>query len=536
MKMTSYGWDSIFIFCLALMIFTIHLSPELTAFETRFGLFAQQMFYHGVSWFPMTYRGPYPDYPILPTLLIHGISLLFGKVSVFTAVLPTAIASALILVFIYLLGRCRSRAFGIYGVLLAFLCQLFFDKSRSISLDQYVSLVTVAAFYVVYTAEQRNDAKRLWWIPLLLVLGFAFRGPIGFLIPFGIVASFYVLCARYRMLTLLILTGLFLFLCCIVFLLLLAYWQGGHDFVSQVIHFQALGRLQGKSSYWHYVYYFHQSLGSFAVTYPFALLVIFFNAKAIMFPKNENERLLQLLTVWFLIVLIGFSIPTAQNSRYLLPMVPAMVLIAAYPLANKESSADILSRLMLLVFKLFPVLLLVLSVVLLIAFRRWADVLSERLFLVVLFSIVLSLISWLWLPRVKRKNRRNFGLVLVAVVTLIVFNLGILNPVNYAIEKTTPFVKAVEAIQSNQPGPFAFYKIGPDAEDVKFMVNYPRLITPIFVTSEAALSTYPRPTYFITTREEFGKIQSSGKYLLLYDGHIGHRPCVVFTVYIPRAR
>src|SRR5687768_3598086 len=72
-------FDGICIFILGLMCFTFGLShQEIIGFEARFYLFALEMFRHGISWFPMTYHHPYPDYPVTSTLFIYGLSQVMG--------------------------------------------------------------------------------------------------------------------------------------------------------------------------------------------------------------------------------------------------------------------------------------------------------------------------------------------------------------------------------------------------------------------------------------------------------------------------
>lgn len=527
----NIGFDITFIFILGVLVFIFNLSPEFTAFETRFALFAQQMFYHGITAFPTTYQGPYPDYPALPTILIYFVSLLFGKVTVLTAVLPTAVTSALILVFIYLIGHIQSRAFGAYGVLLAFLCQIFFDKARSISPDQYISLITAIAFYFVYSAEKFKKTTRLFFLPLLFILGFALRGPIGFIIPLAVVSSFYLLNKDIKKLLVITSVSVILFLSCLVALLFLAYQQGGIDFVRQVIQLEALGRLQGRFSYWHYLYYFHQCFGPYAITYPLAFLAIIANFPYFFSPRNDQEILLRYLAAWLAVILVLFSIPIAQNARYLLPIVPAIALIAAYPLAFSIKNPPILivKKFTLVIFKLFP------CVVFLGILTLHLTPLSHRFTLsnayvgfTAFFSFLISIAVWLENKKIHDENVRNFFITILAVLTLMVVNFGLLIPINYSIEQTRPFVEQVRALQAKQEAPFVFYKIGPDAEDIKFMVNYDEPIQPIFIASEKGLLAYSKRAYFITTLEEFQKIKQPGKLTILFQGKIGHRPCILF--------
>ena len=48
-------------------------------FETRFALFAREMFANGPSWFPATFGQPYPDYPAISTLLIYLVAIPPGE-------------------------------------------------------------------------------------------------------------------------------------------------------------------------------------------------------------------------------------------------------------------------------------------------------------------------------------------------------------------------------------------------------------------------------------------------------------------------
>jgi hypothetical protein len=146
--------DSVLIFFVSSAVFTVHLIPEFIGFQTRFALFAQEMLRYGPTLFPTTYRIPYPDYTATSTYLIYLLSLPFGKVTVLSAILPTVVASALILVVIYRIGAMRSQEWGICAVLLALFIDEFLKESRSVALDQYASLVTWFINPLIYSHER----------------------------------------------------------------------------------------------------------------------------------------------------------------------------------------------------------------------------------------------------------------------------------------------------------------------------------------------------------------------------------------------
>ena len=235
--------DSLLIFLIGIVVFTVGLSPEIIGFDCRFAMFAQEMLRNGPTFFPTTYGQPYPDYPGTSTFMIYLASLPFGKVTPFTAVLPMAIVSALILVVIYRIGAIHSRAWG----LLQFDCiiyqRVFQAVSRSLSPDQYVSLATALSFYLAYSADVYGRKKRLWFIPLLLAASFAFRGPIGIVIPAAVVCAYYLFNRDFKLFALMAFAASILFVLCFKGLLIAAVHQGGAVFADRVWEMQMAGRM-----------------------------------------------------------------------------------------------------------------------------------------------------------------------------------------------------------------------------------------------------------------------------------------------------
>ena len=78
---TQLNRYSLAIFFLGSIIFTVALKPEFISIQARFAMFAQEMLRYGPTFFPTTYKIPYPDYPATSTFTIYLVSLLFGKVT-----------------------------------------------------------------------------------------------------------------------------------------------------------------------------------------------------------------------------------------------------------------------------------------------------------------------------------------------------------------------------------------------------------------------------------------------------------------------
>jgi 4-amino-4-deoxy-L-arabinose transferase-like glycosyltransferase len=324
--------DALTIFALSLVAFTFALGPEFIAFQTRFAVFAQNMLRDGPSFFPTLYGQAYPDYPALPTVLIWLLSKPVGRVTPLTAILPTAVASSLILVVVYRIGALRSRQWGLYAVLMTLLTYAFVFSARSISPDQYTALATAASFYVCDSATLLGRRRRLWWLPVLWVLSFACRGPIGLIVPAAVVGVYYLVRREYRAIILVGVGAACLGAACMALLLAAARYQGGEELYREVIRMQASDRLTHKSD--SPLEYWLGCFGTYAISYPLAVLVVAACARRVMRRGDPDAMLLACLAAWVLIVLAGMSIPGKKTMRYVLPIAPALGLVAAYAMVD----------------------------------------------------------------------------------------------------------------------------------------------------------------------------------------------------------
>jgi hypothetical protein len=116
-------------------------------------------------------------------------------------------------------------------------------------------------------------------------------------------------------------------------------------------------------------------------------------------------------------------------------------------------------------------------------------------------------------------------------LSFIIFNIGVVDPMVYVYERTKPFVKKMESLLQSQPGTIAFYRIGPDEEDIKFVANASRLLTPLFIDNAEDLLRQSSRTYCIARQKDFGRLPEEivQKIQTLLYGKIGHRNCVTFS-------
>lgn len=520
--------DSFFIFCSGIVVFTVGLSPEFLGLDCRFAMFAQEMLRNGPTFFPTTYGQPYPDYPATSTWLIYLASLPFGKVTHFSTVLPVAVISALILVVTYRIGAMHSRQWGLCAVALTLFTIEFVELSRSPSPDQYVGLATALCFYLAYSAEIYDRPKRLLFTPLLFAAGFAFRGPLGLVIPAGVVCGYYLYGKNVRKLIVTACSALTVLVLCSIALLAAAHYQGGDSLMKTVIHAQATGRIRGEGH--GFLYYWYQSFAGYAVAYPLAVLVVTFRFGKMLQRRNTDYTFLGYLLLWMAVVIFGLSIPGAKKIRYIVPMVPAAALIASYIFISpsKNDFLAIIKRFFLNACLWLPATALVVVATLWFISRQLGTNFNACYPQTLLLMLVLVIFGR-WLNVRLKQNRASYELALMFIggTAFIGMIIGIVEPINYSRNRTGPFVQMVASLQRSESRGIVFYKMNPDGDAIKFMVNLDKPIKPQFIRSPKAVLNCKEQAYFIALEKDFDVLPPDRVHVL-GRGKIGHTDCIIF--------
>jgi 4-amino-4-deoxy-L-arabinose transferase-like glycosyltransferase len=494
----SILWQSLGLGVLALLLFIAGVYQQATiGFDSRFVLFAQEMLRHGPSVFPSTYGEPYADYSGASTLFIYLLSLPFGQVNSLTAWLPSAVASAVIVTLMYRLVAPCSQRWALLSIALLLLSNTFITETRAVSLDQMLAAVAFAVFYLGYAFDHFAAPRRLFWILALLVLGFAIRGPIGLVIPTGMLCSYYLLSGQWRRLFSVGLSASVLLLICVCVLLWLANISGGPAFLQDVIRMQFMGRMDGSEGSSGPFYYFSSSLGNYALAYPLALLVLACVIGTARQHQGQALRLLQLCTAAGLIVMIGLSIPEAKKARYLLPMLPMAAIVAAYPFQVTQGRVFFWLRgLTQGLWLLLPGLLIA---GLLVAQRRFPEQLPSIRSVLVLLG-VLQLVA---LALMFRSRWRAMGLAYCAVLAVWSSYILVFEPVERELYDTRAFTLAVRDLIQSDPAPLVLHGMGKDAKAIKFVVNLEQDLQPTFTQGPQALEQVAGPAWVVMDKSDF---------------------------------
>ncbi|MGZ9706381.1 ArnT family glycosyltransferase [Pseudomonas sp. GNP013] len=487
---------------LALLLFVVgNWHQAIIGFDSRFVVFAQEMLRHGPSFFPTTYGQPYADYLATSTLLTWVLSLPFGQVTSFTAWLPTSMASALIVTLVYRLTAPYSTRWGLLSVAMLLLSSTFITETRAVSLDQMLAAVALAVFYLGYAHDHFGAARRVHWLFLLLIIGFAIRGPIGLVIPVGVLCSYYLLNRQWRQLFSFGLLALALLAACMGLLLLLAKLSGGDVFMQDVIRMQFLGRMDGSEGSSGVLYYFTSSLGNYALAYPLAVLVLLAVLAGGRRPADPALQLVLYCAAAGVLVMLGLSVPQAKKARYILPMLPMAAIIAAYPFQVSQGRLFAgLRALMLGIWTLSPALL---AIGLMVARRRYPQQLDS---LGLMFA-VLAVLQLLALLSLLKPRWRPLGPALAAVLAIWSTYIVVVEPLERAVYDTRAFSLAVKARIQQEPAPLVLHGLGKDAKAIKFMVGYGCDKVPLFTRTSRDLAPLQGPAWLVMSAQDFARLE-----------------------------
>lgn len=524
---------TIIFFCSALIFVIAQFNREFVQFESRFALFAQEMWRNGISLFPTTYNQFYPDYPATQTILSYLFSLLIGKVTSLTAILPTAITSAITLVFTYLIGAIRSRYWAWYSVFILLLTFTYLVAARSIALDQFTTTATVISFYLIYSAKELNNTKRLYFLPAVWIIGFIMRGPIGLIIPTSITSGYYLIEKKWSAFAKICFISVMLFALCVAALLFAAWHTAGTSFMHNVMRSEALGRMNGLTinSDGPYLWI---ALENYAISFPLAILILIAHFKQIFNLNNNNKNfcLLRHVYFWIFIVMVGLSIPLVTKVRYILPIAPACALASAYLFVTDEHPKYLL--ILRQIFLSICVILPFIGLLALLACFIYGQInhlsLQINYYAVSGVLIILTIISFMSWKKFLNKLRQRLTFLACAAATFITLYIGVIQPLDVQFNSVKPFVEAVNSFWKAGQA-LVFYKIGPDQEDIKFMTTLNQPVIPLFIKKPDDLLNFKAPAIIIARDENFVQFTQNQQHVfkLLAQLKLGHNLCDILV-------
>ncbi len=319
------------VFALACLVFLPGLgtrelwSPD----EPRFALIAEDMLREGDFVVPHLLGRVYAEKPPLQVWLVVLAALPFGHVTEWAARFPSAVAAiATVLLTGWFARRYFGEGAGFASALVLMTSGHFFMRGRWSCTD---TLLTFFFLGAVVLAFLWTEGKRWagWGFILACALATLTKGPVGLVLPAGILVAHLALEGRGREIPRFpwISGGLLFAAVVLPWFLLYGLRVGGGELSALVLR-ENVDRFFHA---WNNVRPFHYYLGRFPVSFlPWS---VFLPVAAVAFFRARRDPALsplRFVVLWFLLVFVFFSISSGKRTVYLLPIFPAASIVLGW--------------------------------------------------------------------------------------------------------------------------------------------------------------------------------------------------------------
>jgi 4-amino-4-deoxy-L-arabinose transferase-like glycosyltransferase len=320
--------------------------------EPRYAEVAKEMV-KGGDWVLMHYNGAnYGNKPPLFFWVIALSSYLWQGFTSFSVRFPSALFGTLTVLLTFLLGKdlYSSRTGFLSGLILATSVEFAYISTRA-DTDSTLTFFTTASLFCFLRWYQHRP-PHLSPLPIgeregvrggliekgsrrnLLIYGFYFgmalatlvKGPVGFILPL-LVSLVYLAAQRdwKGIKGMRLLPGMLLMIAIVLAWYAPAVWKGGKDFLNQTLMVHTIDRFAAGWSkvrpFYYYLYNFPADFMPWVLFLP-AALIYGFSREAF-----EKRKEFLFLFVWFVVILLFFSVSKGKRPLYLLPLYPATSLM-----------------------------------------------------------------------------------------------------------------------------------------------------------------------------------------------------------------
>ena len=306
-------------------------------------------------------RGNPSRKPPLYSWVGAGLSVLLGGITDFTIKLPAALSGLGVVIVTYLIAELLfSTEVGLFAGVILILSYHFADLSFLARTDMIQCFFISLSIYFFLLSYRQKKEKSLYNLLMFLAMGFGSitKSPVAFLLPSLIILTFLFWMKDLKWLkSMQIGTGMVIWLVILLGWFLPALMAGGRSYFDLVVMDEMINRFLGIGTREEKTRPFYFLLGHFFGKYfPWSLFV---PAALVHFWKRKRESRphgLFFTIVWFLAVMIFFSISRGKRADYLLPLYPAASVLVGhlwFSLIHEEEPGSWKSHLRVLSFLYF---------------------------------------------------------------------------------------------------------------------------------------------------------------------------------------
>jgi 4-amino-4-deoxy-L-arabinose transferase-like glycosyltransferase len=330
----------------AFSIASIWLRPLWPVDETRYASVAWEMWLRGDFLVPYINGEPYSHKPPLLFWLIQLGWAVFG-VNDWWPRLVAPLCALASMPLLLRLGRLlwpdatrQNDAARVLSVWVLSGTLLFAAFVTLTMFDVLLMLCAMAAMIGVLTLAKGERRAGLLWLGAGIGLGVLAKGPVILLhvLPAAVVAPWWAPSLKGRLARwyLDLLLGVLLGAALALVWALPAAYSGGEEYRRAIFWGQTAGRVSEsfahRSPWWYYLPLLP------LILFPWFVWPRFW--KGLFESKSESEKSgLKFLAAWLLLTLVGFSLVSGKQAKYLVPFLPAFALLAGYALGKVKTPA-----------------------------------------------------------------------------------------------------------------------------------------------------------------------------------------------------
>lgn len=502
----------LFLIPLILYIGLLAAIPQMEPDETRYSLIATAMNESGNYVTPHIKNTIYLEKPPLVSWVTAAFFKVLGE-NDFAARLFTGLCAWGCIILSYFIGRhFRDEKTGLYAAAILTVSCYHFFLGRINILDMPLTFFICLAIWLGYLALERQNQKYLFYL-FYFVCGLTFltKGLVGVLFPFAILIIWLIWVGQWQKILLFFSpVGILIFLIVVCPWVILAQKENPDFlwfFFVQEHFLRFTTKMHGKMQPF---YYFLPII--LAGTIPWSVYIIKawnnITFKDSFFKSNENK----LLLVWFLFILLFYSVSSSKLITYIAPVFIPLSLFAACILQKYDNAplsdesgvgfrVIIIIQTLLLVLAMFSIPLLPM---LFPAIKGLVIMTSGYWWLYITLPVI-TLIMMIFLPDlIFRKIRKGWFLTIYALSALFLGSL--LLPLNDFMAPYRSTKVTREAISRYVPASQDLYQYRDNFYGIDF---YNKIRTPIVEDfgelSEgiAKLAPEERKRYFLSADDFF---------------------------------
>lgn len=362
----------IFLFIIAFYLFGLGRFPLLGPDEPRYAQIAREMFLSGDFITPTLGGYTWLEKPSLLYWMIAAAFKIFG-VSDWSARFSAALCGLLTIAAVACVGReidkgspNDSRAFGFWGLIVTATCLGLIVFSRAASFDVVITMTIAWSLAFFLLRELTNQRVFLAGFYVFVGLSLLAKGLVGIVIPFGVVAVYYLLRRAWptRTVWLSLIWGVPMALA------VSAIWYGpviarhGWSFIDEFFLQHHFARyVSNKYHHPQPIYFYPVIILMLALPWTPFFIEALIKARRWAWRGSDKLSIVRVFSLaWLLLTIVFFSFSGSKLPGYVLPALPAAALLVADVVRLKKpapliavASATVVLVLIALIFFARPI-------------------------------------------------------------------------------------------------------------------------------------------------------------------------------------